>query len=247
MASSSPRHIGLIMDGNGRWATERGWPRIQGHRAGARTVRRITTWCAQNDIQTLTLFAFSKENWSRPQREIDLLMKLLVRYTKKERPTMIRDGIRFRTIGCLSDLPPFVQDELQKTEELTSSGNRMCLQLALSYSGRSEILRASQRILEAYKKQKLQESELTEKTFEDFLDTSGQPPLDLMIRTSGEQRLSNFLLWQAAYTEFVFVDYYWPDFDEAQMERAISIYQQRKRRFGGLHSDAVKTLKQSKH
>lgn len=230
----APRHIAIIMDGNGRWAQSRGVPRIQGHRVGARNVRTLTTYASERGIEILTLYAFSQENWSRPSREIQLLMLLLKIFAVRERHLLMSQNVRLQTIGDLSRLPAFARDELEKTVELTRQNSKMVLQLALSYGGRAEIVRAFERMHDKMKRGELSERSISEELVAQHLDTAGQPDPDLIIRTSGEQRISNFLLWQSAYSEFFFTPKYWPDFSAADLEEAIAVYHRRERRFGGL-------------
>jgi len=231
---SAPRHIAIIMDGNGRWAQSRGVPRIQGHRVGARNVRTLTTYASDRGVEILTLYAFSQENWSRPSREIQLLMLLLKIFAVRERSLLMSQNVRLQTIGDLGRLPAFARDELEKTVELTQKNSKMVLQLALSYGGRAEIVRAFERIRERMKQGELSEKSISEELVSQHLDTAGQPDPDLIIRTSGEQRISNFLLWQSAYSEFFFTPKYWPDFSSTDLEEAIAVYHLRERRFGGL-------------
>lgn len=227
-----PRHVAIIMDGNGRWARRRGLPRIEGHRKGADTVRAVVRSCRRWGISVLTLYAFSLENWHRPPDEVQALMELLKDYLRSEREEMIRNGIRLRVIGRMEDLDSEVQRVLQETMEATATGKDMILNLALSYSGRSEILGASKRLAADLLKGRLRPESLDEEIFERYLDTAGLPDPDLLIRTSGEQRISNFLLWQMAYTEIYFTETLWPDFSEEDLREALRDYQRRERRFG---------------
>lgn len=222
-----PGHVAIIMDGNGRWAQERGMPRIEGHRQGARVVREIITAAAQWGVGTLTLYSFSTENWKRPKEEVSALMNLLGLYLKHERNLMIKKGIRLKAIGRRSDLPEAVLRLLEDVEKETCSGQKMTLQLALSYGGRQEIMEAAQRLIDEGVQ------EVTQGAFESKLWTCGQSDPEVIIRTSGEQRLSNFLLWQSAYSEFIFNPKYWPDFTIQDFCEAIDQFALRQRRFGG--------------
>jgi undecaprenyl diphosphate synthase len=231
-----PRHVGIIMDGNGRWAAARGLPRVEGHRRGVERSKEVIEVAAELGIKALTIYTFSTENWQRPSSEVTTLMKLLELYLRKEIDGLIRNGIVFRTIGDIGRLPGHIQDIIREAEERTSSNKGMILVTALSYSGRSEILRAVKRVLYAGVKPE----ELTEEVFNSYLDTAGIPAPDLIIRTSGEMRISNFLLWQAAYSEFYFTETLWPDFTKDEFLLAIQDYQRRERRFGAIpvRSDA---------
>lgn len=231
-----PGHVGIIMDGNGRWAAARGLPRVEGHRRGVERSKEVIEVAAELGIKALTIYTFSMENWQRPSSEVTTLMKLLELYLKKEIDGLIRNGIVFKTIGDIRRLPGHIQDIIREAEERTSSNKGMILVTALSYSGRSEILRAVKRVLYAGVKPE----ELTEEVFNSYLDTAGIPAPDLIIRTSGEMRISNFLLWQAAYSEFYFTETLWPDFTKDEFLLAIQDYQRRERRFGAIpvRSDA---------
>lgn len=221
-----PRHIAIIMDGNGRWAKRRGLPRIFGHRAGVTSVREAVRVCGELEIEVLTLFAFSSENWSRPQTEVAALMGLLKRYLRKEIPELNKNHVRLLTIGDLRALPAFARKELQWAKRQTAKNRGLKLVLALSYGGRQEILRAVNRLM------KNGRSHITLSEIGEHLDTRGLPDPDLLIRTSGEMRLSNFLLWQTAYAEIYVTDTLWPDFRKADLYRAIFDFQRRQRRFG---------------
>ncbi|MGQ9858211.1 MAG: isoprenyl transferase [Thermodesulfobacteriota bacterium] len=227
-----PRHLAIIMDGNGRWAQRRSLPRIEGHRKGAEAVRAIVRACRRWGIEVLTLYAFSQENWQRPAEEIEALMDLLVQFLRSERQEMLDNGIRLQVIGRPQDLTQEIQRLLQETIEATAANRDMVLNLALSYSGRSEILRAIERYLMDYRGPGKRSAELTEEKFSTYLDTSGLPEPDLLIRTSGERRISNFLLWQLAYTEIFFTETLWPDFTEEELLEALRDYERRERRFG---------------
>jgi len=227
-----PKHLAIIMDGNGRWAERQGLPRIAGHRAGIQSVREAVTLCRELGIQALTMYAFSTENWQRPHGEVSMLMRLLEEYLQRELETMISHGIRFRTIGRIDRLPASVVDWIRKVEEKTASNKEMTLIIALSYSGRMEMLDAVQRLLKDYDRRLITPEDLTEELFSSYLATDGLPDPDLLIRTSGEMRISNFLLWQSAYTELYFTKTLWPDFRRADLLLALWDYHQRERRFG---------------
>lgn len=223
-----PKHIGIIMDGNGRWAEIRGLPRIEGHRRGAERSREIIEVSIELGLKALTLYAFSLENWQRPSSEIATLMKLLEFYLKKELAELIKNNVVFKTIGETWRLPDRIQKIIQESEKRTASNTGMTLITALSYSGRNEILRAVKKILTS----NINPHTLTEDSFNAHLDTAGIPTPDLIIRTSGEMRMSNFLLWQGAYSELYFTDTLWPDFTKDEFLLAIQDYQRRDRRFG---------------
>jgi undecaprenyl diphosphate synthase len=227
-----PRHLAVIMDGNGRWAQRRSLPRIEGHRMGAEAVRAVVRACRRWGIEVLTLYAFSMENWQRPAEEVQALMGLLVEFLASERQEMIENGIKLQVIGRPEDLDPGIRALLQETEEATGGGHQMVLNLGLSYSGRSEIVRAVQRLMADAAGGRLDPQRLNEEAFSQYLDTRGLPDPDLLIRTSGEQRISNFLLWQMAYTEIYFTDTLWPDFTEDELAEALRDYERRERRFG---------------
>ncbi len=225
--SSLPKHVAIIMDGNGRWALRRGSPRIAGHKRGADNVRRVTEQCRQLGIPVLTLYAFSDENWGRPKEEVGFLMDMLGSYLKSEIAAMKANRIKFRTIGRIERLPLSVRRWIEKAVSETAANTGLVLNLALSYGGRGEILEAIKRM-----SSNGAAGALTEEMFSSYLDTAGLPDPDLIIRTSGEKRISNFLLWQAAYAELYFTDTLWPDFEEKDLLAAILDYQGRQRRFG---------------
>lgn len=227
-----PQHVAIIMDGNGRWAKERGLPRIEGHRQGAVVVEEITETARKVGIKYLTLFAFSKENWNRPTEETAALMDLLYDFLIRKKEKMLKNGIRLNAIGDVRQLPDFVQEVLLKTIAQTAVGKEMVLTLALSYGSRNEMLRAIRAIARDLKAKKLSPDYLDETLFAGYLDTHDLPDPDLIIRTSGENRISNFLLWQAAYAELKFVREYWPDFTAEMFVRCLMDYQTRERRFG---------------
>jgi len=227
-----PRHIAVITDGNGRWAKQRRLPRVMGHRAGAKAVEELVSNCRQLEIEALTLYSFSSENWNRPQMEIEALMALLDEHLVKEIDRMERENIRFNTIGCIQALPEVVQEKIASAKERTRKNNGMVLTLALSYGAREEIVEATRRLALRVQAREVQVEEINERLFAGSLDTADLPDPDLLIRTSGELRISNFLLWQVAYTEFYFTDVLWPDFRAQHLLDALLSYQQRQRRFG---------------
>jgi undecaprenyl diphosphate synthase len=227
-----PRHVAIIMDGNGRWAKQRGLPRLEGHRRGVETVRSTIEAVRELGIEVLTLYAFSVENWNRPQDEVGGLMNLLEFFLKRETATLVKNQVRLRTIGRTGDLPEFVRKELARTVEATASFTGHTLVLALNYAGRTEVLDAVQSYAEARARGLAPEGTPTWEDFSRHLYTAGLPDPDLVIRTSGEQRISNFLLLQAAYAEFVFTPVLWPDFSKADLEAAIGDFNRRERRFG---------------
>jgi undecaprenyl diphosphate synthase len=233
-----PQHIAVIMDGNGRWAAQRHLPRVEGHRAGIEAVRDIVESSARIGIQVLTLYAFSVENWKRPPSEVSTLMSLLKRYLRLELNTLLRNNIRFRVIGREQDLAPDIRRELELAEEKTVGNAGMQFNIALNYGGRAEIVEAARRMVAAGVKP----DELDERRFSGFLYTAGQPDPDLLIRTSGEMRVSNFLLWQIAYAEIWVTDTLWPDFRKRDLLEAILAYQKRDRRYGGINQPAVAGL-----
>ncbi len=231
-----PQHIAVIMDGNGRWAKSRGSVRIFGHKAGVESVRDITEACAQVGVKNLTLYAFSTENWGRPKGEISALMKLLVQSLRNETRKLDENDIRLTSIGAIDRLPPSCRRELEDAKALTSDNSRMDLCLALSYSGRWDIRQAVTSISQKVKDGELDPADVSDELISDHLATSQIPDPDLIIRTSGEFRLSNFLLWQSAYSELYVTDTYWPDFRRDELYKAIESYQQRERRFGKVPS-----------
>ena len=234
-----PRHITIIMDGNGRWARKRSLPRIAGHREGVRSVDEIVTACREIGVGAVTLYAFSEENWSRPSLEIRALWEILREFLRKEIDRMIRENIRFKTIGAVENLPGSAQRLIGESERRTAENDGMVLTLALSYGSRQEIIRAAQAVAEAVKRDDL-EVEDVPRVFDQYLYTADIPDPDLLIRTSGEIRLSNFLLWQIAYTELYFTDIHWPDFRKPELYRAILEYQRRERRFGQTQEQSVR-------
>ena len=236
-----PTHIAIIMDGNGRWAKKRALPRTAGHAAGAETFRRVATYCKNIGIEYLTVYALSTENWSRPKDEIEAIMKLLEKYLYESIEKMERDKVKMKFLGDTSILSPKLQELIAKTEELSKNFDGVQVNICLNYGSRAEILRAVRETIHSLNAEhdsptshKNDLSEITEETFAKHLYTTGIPDPDLIIRPSGEMRLSNFLLWQSAYAEYYFTDTLWPDFDERELDKAIITYQQRSRRFGGI-------------
>ena len=232
MSETLPRHLAIIMDGNGRWAKGMGRPRALGHEEGAKMVKRIVKSCAEKGIEYLTLFAFSTENWLRPKKEVNTLMRILVKSLRSELQTLVENDIQLRTIGDSKNLPEVVQSELEEVITQTKSNTRMVLTLALSYGSRQEIANAVQEISAKVKKGLISPSDIDEKLINSHLYTCFMPEVDLLIRTSGEYRLSNFMLWQCAYAELYFTDTYWPDFNTKELDKALASYQKRERRFG---------------
>lgn len=229
-----PRHVAIIMDGNGRWAATRGLPRAEGHRRGVEALRRTVRAAGEMGIKVLTIFSFSAENWSRPASEIGELMGLLRRFVRNDLAELHKSNVRVRVIGERVGLDPNIGRLLVEAEELTKNNEGLTLVVAFNYGARQEIVRAARKLAEAVAQGDVKVGDIDMQTFGRFLDAPDIPDPDLIIRTSGEQRLSNFLLWQAAYSELVFVPTYWPDFDRNALESAIRDYQQRERRFGGL-------------
>ena len=229
-----PASIGIIMDGNGRWARRSGWERVKGHTAGIDSVRETTRECAKLGVKELTLYAFSVENWKRPRTEVTYLMRLLRKFAVDERPEIATNAIRFTTIGRVEDMPKATLDELQETTRLSSRNEGMVLRLALSYGGRTELVEAVRAIAGKVKSGALEAAEVNERVLAEHLYTRHFPDPDLLIRTSGEMRVSNFLLWQISYAEFVVTPTLWPDFRKAQLFEALEEYARRHRRFGGL-------------
>jgi undecaprenyl diphosphate synthase len=227
------RHVAIIMDGNGRWAAERGLPRAEGHRQGVESVRRTVEAVLELGITHLTLFSFSSENWARPKQEINDLFGLLRRFIRRDLADLHKNGVKIRVIGTRSGLDGDILRMIDDALELTKDNTALNLTIAFNYGARDEIARAARRIAEDVAEGTLAAAEVTEERFGSYLDTANLPDPDLLIRTSGELRLSNFLLWQLAYAEFVFVDTYWPDFSRDQLEAALAEYQRRSRRFGG--------------
>lgn len=236
-----PKHIAVIMDGNGRWAKQKGKNRIFGHKNGVNAVREVSEACAELGVNYLTLYAFSSENWNRPKLEVAALMELLVRTIGSETKTLMKNNIRLNTIGSIDTLPSRAQEQLNKVKEETKNNSRLTLTLALSYGGRAEIVDACKKIATQVKKGKISEQDITASTINMHLYDPEIPDPELMIRTSGEYRISNFLLWQAAYTEFYFTEEFWPDFNKESMYKAILAFQARERRFGKT-SEQIKSV-----
>lgn len=230
-----PRHVAIIMDGNGRWAKKQGLPRIFGHKKGAEVAKKIIIKARELGLPYLTLFAFSKENWQRPIEEVSALLSLLLDYLDSELPTMVEKEIRFKVIGDIEDFPTHLRDKISEVEEKTAYFQKMTLVLALSYSGRAEIIRAVKEIAKKVKKDEIQPEEIEESLFRNFFYFPELPDPDLLIRTSGELRISNFLLYQLAYTEFYFTETFWPEFTEEEFLKALASYQKRERRFGKIY------------
>ena len=229
-----PVHIGIIMDGNGRWAKKRFLPRSAGHRAGASNFRTITRYCSKIGVKYLTMYAFSTENWSRPADEVGALMGLFKEYLEEALRDFMDENIRVRFIGDVSAFPEDLRKLIQEVEEVSAPKTGMVLNLAMNYGGRAEITRAAQAFAREVAAGERRPEDLTEELFSSYLYTGGQPDPDLIIRPSGEERLSNFLLWQGAYAEFVYFDILWPDFKTSDLDEAIRIYSSRQRRFGGV-------------
>lgn len=234
MKQPVPAHVGIIMDGNGRWAKKHFQPRSMGHRAGAQNFRTITKYASKIGLKYLTVYAFSTENWSRPADEVGALMGLFKDYLREALRDFMNENIRVRFIGDVSAFSRDLQELIAEVEEASASKTGMVLNLAMNYGGRAEILCAARNFAEDVRAGKLEPAELTDELFDRYLYTAGQPAPDLIIRPSGEQRISNFLLWQCAYAEFVYFDILWPDFRPEDLDQAIAIYNSRQRRFGGV-------------
>ena len=234
-SSPGPAHVAIIMDGNGRWAAQRHLPRVEGHRAGIEAVRDSVETAARLGIKVLTLYAFSMENWKRPASEVGTLMQLLKRYLRSELDTLLKNDIRFRVIGRMEELSPDIQDELRAAIQRTADSPGMLFNIALNYGGRAEIVDAARRAMTSG----VRPEDLDEQRFASFLYTAGQPDPDLLIRTSGEMRVSNYLLWQIAYSEIYVTDTLWPDFRRRHLIEAVLAYQKRERRYGGISSPAA--------
>jgi undecaprenyl diphosphate synthase len=229
-----PRHVAIIMDGNGRWASKRGLARVRGHIEGVKSVREITEECASRHIEQLTLYAFSSENWSRPRFEVAILMRLLRRYLIREIKTIMDNNIRFAVIGRIEGLPEDVQKEIATEIELSKNNTGMVLCLALNYGGRTEIVDAARRLAQKVQEGKLRPEDINEATLTENMYTAGMRDPDLLIRTGGDMRVSNFLLWEISYTELWVTPVYWPDFRKEQLEEALRDYAARERRYGGI-------------
>jgi len=232
LAEQIPRHIAIIMDGNGRWAQRKALPRAEGHRQGGKTVERIAQCCVDLGIESLTLYSFSIENWRRPKSEVDALMHLYVQYLVGIRPTLMTNDVKLLHLGRIEHLPVPVRRELNKTIEMTAGNRGMVLALALNYGGRTEIVDATRQIAQKYKKGKLRLKDIDEDCLSSHLYTAGMADPDLLIRTANEKRVSNFLLWQMSYSEFYITKTCWPDFSKSSLEKAIVSYARRNRRFG---------------
>jgi len=239
--TSFPRHVALIMDGNGRWAEQRELPRMEGHRAGVENVRNVIKCLDKRGIEFTTLYAFSTENWNRPEDEVSGLLHLLEEVIDEESLELHKNGVRIRHVGRLEGLPPGLQESINRAVKLTEDNNGMTLGLAFNYGGRLEILDAIHRLIT----DGVPCQDIDEELFDNYLYTAGFPEVDLVIRTGGEFRTSNFLIWQAAYSEYYFTPVLWPDFGEEELDKALMAYSQRQRRFGGLRSETACSEKES--
>jgi undecaprenyl diphosphate synthase len=228
-----PRHLAIIMDGNGRWARARGLPRLAGHRAGTENLRRIIRACREFGIPVLTIYAFSTENWTRPQAEVRGLLNILEQVIDRELDDLNRHGVQLRHLGSLDNIEPRMRDKVLMAIETTRHNHDLVLNVAFNYGGRDEILHAVKRMLADH----VDPQDLTAEMFSSYLYTAGLPDPDLIVRTSGEQRISNFLVWQASYAEYYFTPAYWPDFDKEELRKALEFFSRRERRFGGLDAD----------
>lgn len=231
-----PKHLAIIMDGNGRWASRRGHNRFFGHVRGAKVAKNIIQECSRRGIENLTLFTFSTENWHRPSREVAFLMNLLVRHLRREKNQLLKNNIRFRFIGNIERVPPAVKAIMMEVADVTSHNTGLNLVFALSYGGRDELVRAAKTLAEKVKRGELHPGDIDEELFSVNLESAFLPDPDLIIRTSGESRLSNFFLWQAAYSEIFVTAKFWPDFEAADLDRALKFFSERQRRFGRLPS-----------
>lgn len=230
--SKLPKHIAIIMDGNGRWASKRALPRVFGHKAGMEALRGVVKGCSDMGIKILTVYAFSTENWNRPTDEVSYLMNLLIEYMRKEINELNKNNVKVKILGDISGLPKVTREEVEKAVSLTENNQGIQFNIALNYGSRAEIINACKKIAEEFKEGKISSEEITEDLISEYLFTEGDIDPDLIIRTSGEKRLSNFLLWQSAYSELIFVEEMWPDFNKKHLENAILEYQNRDRRFG---------------
>jgi len=228
-----PGHIGIIMDGNGRWAQQRGLPRLAGHRAGAENVRRVLEACVEFGVKMITLYAFSTENWTRPRDEVDGLMRLLSQVIDRDTANLVKNGVRLRHLGSLEGLPANLRDRIERSIATTAGGERLQVNVALNYGGRREIVTAVQNLI----RDGLSPEQVSEDALARYLYTAGLPDPDLIIRTAGEMRLSNFLIWQAAYAEFYATPAFWPDFGRDELHQALAAFAQRQRKFGGVPAD----------
>ncbi len=229
-----PTHIGVIMDGNGRWAKKRGLPRSAGHQAGADALKKIVTECNNMGVKYITVYAFSTENWKRPKDEVDFLMNLLLSYLRDSEKTLAKENVRIRAIGGREELTEEIREQIKKTEEFTKNNTGIVMNIALNYGAREELVMATKKIAEDVKAGKITTSDITSDMISENLYTGGQPDPDLIIRTSNELRLSNFMMWQASYSEFYFTKTLWPDFSIKDLHNAILEYQNRNRRYGGV-------------
>ena len=240
-AERMPRHIAIIMDGNGRWAQKKGLPRVAGHRQGGKTVEKIALCGVALGIESMTLYSFSIENWKRPKEEVDFLMHLYTQYLAGIRSMLMKNNVKMIHLGRSAQLPPAVKTELARTMKITAANTGMTLALALNYGGRTEIIDAARKIAQKYKKGQLRLKDIDEQCISGHLYTAGLPEPDLLIRTANEMRISNFLLWQISYSEFYVTKTLWPDFKKADMEKAIRAYAQRDRRFGTVRTVASRS------
>ncbi|WP_454782851.1 isoprenyl transferase [Legionella sp. WA2022007384] len=232
MEQKIPQHVAIIMDGNGRWAESRGLPRIEGHKAGVESVKKMIRCCMTKAIPCLSLFAFSSENWSRPAEEVNFLMELFLESLRKELPELDQHGIHLRFTGDRSLLSPVLQKQMQEAELLTAKNEQLILNVVVNYGGKWDLVNAAKKITKEVLNGELKVDDINETSFARYLDTVGLPDPDLFIRTSGELRISNFFLWQLAYTELYFTEVHWPDFGEHELELALAAFNKRKRRFG---------------
>ncbi len=233
--SAVPEHIAIIPDGNGRWAKKRGLPRNVGHREGSMTLKKVVIYCSKVGVKYLTVYAFSTENWKRPQSEVDALMNLLLEFLRNAEKELEGSNVSIKVLGDIMGLPPELQQEISRVEKYTSENTGLRLNIALNYGAKYEILQAVKAIAKKAKDHRLFIDDIDEKEFESHLYTAGIPDPDLLIRTSGEQRISNYLLWQCAYSEFWFIDELWPDVDESHIADAIRAFEKRNRRYGGIN------------
>lgn len=234
--STNITHIAFIMDGNGRWAKAHGLTRSMGHREGCKRIKEIALLCLEYNIKVMSLFCFSTENWKRPKQEVDTLFKLLEEFFVREIDELNKKGCLIRTLGDITKLPESCQKAISEAKEITKNNTKFILNICLNYGGKDEITRASKKIATAVSKHNLNVDDINENIFESYMESSGLPPIDVMVRTSGEQRISNYMLWELAYAELIFVDEHWPDFKRTSFEKVLKIYASRDRRFGGIKS-----------
>lgn len=232
--TTNMKHIAFIMDGNGRWAKARGLSRSMGHREGCKRIKEIALSCLEYNIQVMSLFCFSTENWKRPQDEINQLFKLLEQFFERDIDELNQKGVRIKTLGDLSPLPETTKEVIKKAKEITKDNNKFVLNICLNYGGKDEIIRAIKDMAKDVKCNSLNVEDITENEFQKYLESSDLPPIDCMVRTSGEQRISNYMLWELAYAELIFVDEHWPDFKKDSLKKVLNIYASRDRRFGGI-------------